>query len=111
MINGLQVKNLADQYVTIEWENYKGAETYCVYWADKNTRTMKYKKVAEVSECEYTLHKATHVPHYFKVAAVVDGKEEELSEVLATPVKKVFQEHLEALNRGLVAVKAKMESF
>lgn len=111
MIEGLQVKDLADQFVTIEWEKYEGAEAYCVYWADKNTKTMKYRKVAETKSCEYTLHKATHVPHYFKVAAVVNGNEQGCSEVLATPVKKVFQEHLEQLSRGLVAVKAKNGIF
>lgn len=44
-------------------------------------------------------------PHYLRVAAVRNGEETECSDTLRTPVKKVFREQLERLNRGLVAVK------
>ena len=45
------------------------------------------------------------MPHYLKVAAVKDGTEYEMSNLVETPLKAVFHEQLEKLNRGLVAVK------
>ena len=106
MVQNLKVLALEDAYVTIGWDAVAGADSYKVYWADKDIATMVYKCMAEVKECEYTLKKASHVPHYLKVAAVVGGKEQECSAVLKTDVKKVFNEQLEKLTRGLIAVKA-----
>ena len=110
-MENLWIKELADEFVVIQWEKREDADGYRVYWSDKDTPTMKYRLMEETKDCVYTLHKATHVPHYFKVAAVREGKEQWMSQVLATPVKKVFQEHLEALGRGLVAVKVKNGIF
>ena len=110
-MENLWIKQLADEFVVIQWEKREDADGYRVYWSDKDTPTMKYRLMEETKDCVYTLHKATHVPHYFKVAAVREGKEQWMSQVLATPVKKVFQEHLEALGRGLVAVKVKNGIF
>ena len=110
-MENLWIKELADEFVVIQWEKREDADGYRVYWSDKDTPTMKYRLMEETKDCVYTLHKATHVPHYFKVAAVREGKEQWVSRVLATPVKKVFQEHLEALGRGLVAVKVKNGIF
>ena len=45
------------------------------------------------------------MPHYLKAAAVKDGTEYEMSNLVETPLKAVFHEQLEKLNRGLVAVK------
>ena len=45
------------------------------------------------------------------VAAVRNGEETECSDTLRTPVKKVFREQLERLNRGLVAVKTGNGNF
>ena len=106
MVQNLKVLALEDAYVTIGWDAVAGADSYKVYWADKDIATMVYKCMAEVKECEYTLKKASHVPHYLKVAAVVGGKEQECSAVLKTDVKKVFNEQLEKLTRGLIAGKA-----
>lgn len=106
MVQNLKVLALEDAHVTIGWDAVAEAEAYKVYWADKDIETMVYKCMAEIKECQYTLKKASHVPHYFKVAAVVDGKEQECSLVLKTEVKKVFNEQLEKLTRGLIAVKA-----
>ncbi|MFR5829890.1 MAG: hypothetical protein ACLUEW_01755 [Lachnospiraceae bacterium] len=66
---------------------------------------MKYQLVGDTKECSFVLKKATHVPHYLKVAAVKDGTEYEMSNLVETPLKAVFHEQLEKLNRGLVAVK------
>ncbi len=107
----LQVKEIADDYVTVAWKAQEKAEGYRVYWADADSPTMQYQYMAKVSENEYTLHKATHVPHYIKVSYMKNGKESPLSEVLKTPVHKVFHEQLEKLNRGLAAVPVKNGVF
>lgn len=105
------IKQLEDNFVTITWNKVSDAKTYNIYYADKDTKTVKYQKIASTSECVFTLEKATHVPHYIKVSAVINDKEQLLSEVLKTPVKKVFEPKLEKLNRGLIVVKTKEGIF
>lgn len=101
----LWIKEIKDTFVTISWEEVSDAACYHIYWADKDTDTMEYRLMEKTKELEYTLKKATHVPHYIKVIPVLDGVEREMKQVLKTPIHKVFQEQLEKLNRGLVAVK------
>ena len=107
----LAIKNLEDSYVELLWESIEGADSYAVFWSDVDTKTVEYRKMKETTECEYTLQKATHVPHYVKVAAYKAGEEIKSSEVLKTPVKKVFHRQLEKLNRGLQAVAVKNGVF
>lgn len=102
----LQIKEITDEKVVITWDKKDGAENYRVYWADADTPTMKYRFMTETSENIYELKRATHVPHFMKVTSVKNEEESADSEVLQTPVKKVFHEQLEKLNRGLVAIKA-----
>lgn len=101
----LKIKQLEDDFVTLNWEADGEADCYRIYWADRDTPDMRYLLMAETTENEYTLQKATHIPHYLRLAAVQDGRERESSPVLRTPVKKVFHEQLETLNRGLVAIR------
>lgn len=111
----LRIKELTDDFVTVTWEKESALEgslvTYRIYWADKNTSTMQYRLMAETEGTEYTLRKATHVPHYLKAAAVVDGVEQEAGAVLSTPVKKILHRQLEKLNRGLTAIRVKNGNF
>ena len=107
----IRLQEITDSSATIAWEPEDGAECYRVYWADSDTPSMEYRRLAETADCSYTLHRATHVPHYMKVSCVKDGVEGECSRVLRTPVKKVFHEQLEQLNRGLVAVPVKNGIF
>ena len=107
----LQIKELADDYVTITWEAKENAEGYRIYWADADYDTMQYQLMTQTSENEYTLQKMTHVPHFLKVTYLENGKEAVCSEVLKTPVHKVFHEQLEKLNRGLTAVPVKNGIF
>ncbi len=100
----LNILELADDYAVIAWEPVPGAETYRVRWADRNTPGMAYKCLAETGLTQYRLNKATHIPHYLFVEALANGRALEKSEVLKTPVKKVFHPQLEKLNRGLIAV-------
>lgn len=99
-----EVKLLDEGFVTIGWRAVAGASGYRVYWSDRFSERMIFKMVGETDVCEFTLKKATHIPHYFKVAAVMDGAEFAVSDVLRTEVGKQFCQQLEALNRGLVAV-------
>ena len=101
----LWLKEIQDEWLVLAWDIYKGAEKYKIYWADKNTPTMKFKCIAEIKESEFKINKTTHVPHYFKITALVDGHEIAYSQVLQTPIKKVFHEQIEKLSRGLIAVK------
>ena len=99
------VKEVRNDCVEIAWEPAEEAEKYHVYWADKDISTMKYQLVGDTKECSFVLKKATHVPHYLKVAAVKNETEYEMSNLVETPLKAVFHEQLEKLNRGLIAVK------
>jgi hypothetical protein len=111
MISNLKVKALEDSYVVICWDKDEKAQSYRVYWADKNIPTMKFKCVKETTDTEYKLDKSTHVPHFFKIASVVNGEEVEITEVIKTDVKKIFHEQREKLSRGLIAVKTKTGVF
>jgi len=107
----ITIKELADDFVTIAWTKEEKSIKYRVLWADKNLPTTKFKIMAETVNTEYTLKKATHVPHYFKIISIKADGSEETSDILKTPVKKIFHEQLEKLNRGLIAVKAKTGIF
>jgi hypothetical protein len=111
MITNLKVKTLEDSYVVISWDKIEKTQSYKVYWADKNIPTMKYKCIAETTDAEYKLDKSTHVPHFFKIAPVVEGVELEMSEVMKTNCKKIWKEQREKLSRGLIAVKTKTGVF
>ena len=91
----IRLQEITDSSATIAWEPEDGAECYRVYWADSDTPSMEYRRLAETADCSYTLHRATHVPYYMKVSCVKDGVEGECGRVLRTPVKKVFHEQLE----------------
>ena len=111
MITGLKVKEIEDSFVIIEWDSRETAEGYRVYWADRDTPRMQYRLVGETKECIFRLDKATHIPHYFKVHPIIDSAEQTSDSILKTPVKKVFHEQLEKLNRGLAAIRTEKGIF
>lgn len=96
------LKKIGENSLTIVWETVEGADSYQVYLADTNYDTTKYRLMQEGAELTYTLQKATYVPHYLKIVALKEGMEIAKSDVLKTPVKKVFHEQIETLNRGSV---------
>ncbi|MDE7298408.1 MAG: rhamnogalacturonan lyase [Lachnospiraceae bacterium] len=65
---------------------------------------MEYKCIYAGSDTCFTLKKATHIPHYLRAEAWQNGKKLCESSLLKTPVKKVWHEQLEKLNRGLIAI-------
>ncbi len=109
-VTGLTVSEVTDTSVTIKWDPCMeaGVTGYYVYWADKDTDTMVYKNIALVDAAtySYTLNKATHVNHYFKVAAALeDGDSGNLTEAVRSDTVAQFNVKLEKLDRGLVASK------
>ena len=108
----LGIDRVEDAQLTVKWQApVDGDCRYRLYWSDRYSETMEYKCVYEGTDTCYTLKKATHIPHYLK-AAVYRG-EELLGEsaLLKTPVKKVWKEQLEKLNRGLIAISTKEGVF
>ena len=100
----LKIADVTESSVSLSWVEVKKANSYNVYWADKNTETMKFELLGNVETTSFTFDRSTHVPHYFKVAPVIDGEEGEESETTRSEVKKIFNPQLEELDRGLVAV-------
>lgn len=107
----LTITELEGFFVTVSWEPVQEADHYRVLWSDVDRMSVVYREMAVTAECGYTLRKATHVPHFLKVEALKEGKTLLTSELLKTPVKKVFHRQLEKLNRGLQAVKVKNGVF
>ncbi len=110
----IYIKEVLDNQVTIAWEPVVNAECYKVYWSDKEGISFLERGV--VTGCEYTLKKASHKNHYLKVEAMVETGDHTLqciesSNVVKTPIQKVFHPQLEQLNRGLVAISAKNGIF
>lgn len=101
----VRISSVERQSVTLEWEPVVGAAIYRVYWSDTDTPAMRYKLMYEGDGCTYTLHKSTHVPQYLYGEAWTAEKLLERSEKIKTKVFYHLDEQLEALNRGLIAVK------
>ncbi len=108
----LRLEHIEDTQLGVRWQAEDGEGcTYRLYWSDRCSDTMEYKCIYEGTDTCYTLRKATHIPYYLKVEAWRGGKKQGTSELLKTPVKKVFHEQLEKLNRGLIAMTAKEGVF
>lgn len=109
----LQVKidRIEDMAITLSWTSFEHAESYHVYWSDRDTEKMVYKLVADTKENVFVYKRSTHIPHYFKVAAVVNGEETAMSDVIASVKKRKLNPQREKLNRGLVVVKTNTGIF
>lgn len=108
----LNLEKLEDAQLSVQWRTEDDIDCiYRLYWADRYSKTMEYKCVYEGTDTCFTLKKATHIPHYLKAEAWKDGKKLGESELLKTPVKKVWKEQLEKLNRGLIAIATKEGVF
>lgn len=93
------IQSIDKSSVTLSWQAFNPSHDYEVYWSNKNLATSTFIKIGQVKQPSFTLHKATHVPHYLKI---VSGKQE--SEVFETPVYFHPNEQLEVLDRGLIAI-------
>ncbi len=101
----LHLCDVTDDEVKLSWNEIENAEKYIVYWADTELATAKFKEAGSTEKNEFVFKRSTFAPWYFKVSAVINGKEAVFSQVIHSPVKKVFNEQLEKLDRGLIAVK------
>ena len=106
----LEIKETTATSVTVQWKPVD-AEHYTVYWADMNLPTTRFKVAGTTTATLFTFHRSTHVPLYFKVAAVNGGTETAVSSVVHSPVVAHFTEQLETLKRGLIAVKTNTGIF
>lgn len=110
----LRIREVADSYIDLEWDAVLGADCYEVLWKDRKRESMAYKSAGKGKETTFRLKKASSIPYYLKVCAYAPGEAgEKLAEsgMIQTPVKAVFHEQLETLNRGLVAVCTKTGIF
>ncbi|UJW55971.1 rhamnogalacturonan lyase [Bacillus sp. A116_S68] len=103
-VKGLQITNVTADSVTLDWKSYKKADSYHIYWADKDTENMTYKHIDTVKDTSYTFERSTHMEHYFKVTAVRNGKEVATSKTVVSHTGKEFNIQLENLDRGLIAL-------
>lgn len=119
----LTVTQVGTDSISMKWnailtDNLAG---YNVYWADKNTDTEVFQKLkadgskaadgdtttitVDKDTTEFTCLRTTSIHYYFKVVPVfTDGQEGPMSEVVKSPTAKEFNESLENLDRGLIAV-------
>ena len=107
----VNIAEVTEKSVSLQWNGLDGAENYAVYWADKNEPTTRFKIAGITNEKSFTFKKSTHVPYYFKVAARKANAEFAFSEVVHSSVKAHFSEQLEKLSRGLIAVKTNTGIF
>ena len=98
------IREATDSSVTIEWDQMDRADSYRIFWSDRFHEKTVFRKVGETKNTWFSLRKATHAPHWLYVEAMADGRTLDRSEVLKTPVKRVFHPQLEKLNRGLAAI-------
>ena len=47
----IRLQEITDSSATIAWEPEDGAECYRVYWADSDTPSMEYCRLAETADC------------------------------------------------------------
>ncbi len=99
------IRETAEDFVEISWEQVPGAKEYAVLWADRDHPSMAYKEIGRTKALSWRLKKATHVPHYFCVEAWDGETKVDKSPVIRSRVRKVFHPQREKLNRGLAAVK------
>lgn len=109
-VSGLKVKSLTENSITLSWTELKKADAvglkgYRIYWADKNTPNMNFLLAGEVDAktTSWTFNKKTFRNYYFKVSAVYEDHETDLSSVVKSDTKAKQNVKLEKLDRGFVA--------
>ncbi|WP_034599403.1 rhamnogalacturonan lyase family protein [Lacrimispora aerotolerans] len=103
----IKITAMTRQSVTIAWEVMEGVKKAKVYWSDRETEKENYRLMAESDSKgmdHYQLKRATSKPHYFLVVQS-DERGTVQEETFVTPVHFFEEEQIEAINRGLVAIK------
>ncbi len=100
------------QSTTIAWTPAEKAARYRVLWSDRQGEEVRYKTAGECADTAFCFRRSTHIPYYLRVEALdAAGKVIAESAPVRTPVGRVLRPQLEALSRGLVAVKANTGVF
>ncbi len=101
----IKTAQISEKSIKFVWDKSEGADSYALFWADRDHEGMEFVKRYEGPETEYILNKSTHIPHYVYAESYSNGKLLERSEKLKTSVTYKQTPQLEKLGRGLVAVK------
>lgn len=108
----LTVLSQTPHSTTIAWDACPGAATYAVDWSDRMTPQLRCKTAGLTADTAFTFRRSTHIPYYLKVRALDEaGALVAETAWLKTPVARVLAPQLEALSRGLVAVRANTGVF
>ncbi|MBP3426771.1 MAG: rhamnogalacturonan lyase [Clostridia bacterium] len=107
----LLIDSISEKGLSLSWDAVPGAERYCLRWADRETAAENYKSIISQA-CSLFFPRVPSLPYRLYVQAL--GKENAViaqSEVVKAPVAVVPQPQLEAIGRGLTAVKTKTGVF
>lgn len=97
---------------TVGWQAVPGAAAYAVDWSDRAGPAVRFKCAGTTGDTRFPFRRSTHIPYYLRVRALdAAGRQLAESQILKTPVARVLRPQLEALSRGLVAVKANTGVF
>lgn len=108
----LKILSQTEQTTTISWQPCPGAARYAVLWSDRFSASTRFKKAGESADPIFVFRRSTHIPYYLRVQALdAGGALLEESAPLKTPLGRVLNAQIEALSRGLVAVKANTGVF
>ncbi|MBO4416391.1 MAG: rhamnogalacturonan lyase [Lachnospiraceae bacterium] len=100
----IKISEITKKSITVSWEAVDDADSYALFWGDKDSPTFVYEKIYEGKECSYTENISTHIPYYFYAEAYKDGEVLERSEKIRSEAAYRLDPQLEKLNRGIVAI-------
>lgn len=101
----LKINGITDKEVSLSWDKAENADLYRLYWADTNTANTKFCLVTETEDNRAVFKRSTHRRYTFYLEAFSGSEFLGQSERVTSEKHRVFNEYLEKLNRGLVAVK------
>lgn len=110
----LTLQQCAKNGATLCWGPVAGAASYRLLWSDRRSATVCFKPLAPTGAAQTSAFfaKSTHRPYWLKAQALgADGAVLAESEILQTPVTYLQKPQLEALGRGLVAVRTNTGVF
>ena len=99
-------------HVRLDWHAAQGAAAYRVFWSDRDTAPEHFKPLPDVDDTALTFPRIADRPYRFCVEALdASGCVLATSALAVSEVLTVPQPQLEALDRGLVAVKTAQGVF
>lgn len=101
----LKLTEITEKEIKGRWDSVVNADEYRIFWADTNRDTTKFLPVCVTKETSFTFKRSTHRCFTFYVEAYKNGELIAASDRVTSTKKAHFNEYLEKINRGLVAVK------